>query len=107
MKFRVEKDVLSEAVAWVARGLPSKPPTPILAGAHVVASREGGGSLKLSNREMDVLVGLSQGLTREEIAGAASILPNTVKSVTRSVYNKLGAMNKADAVRIATQRGIL
>jgi len=66
-----------------------------------------GGSIKLSDREMDVLIGLSHGLTREEIADSASILPNTVKSVTRSVYSKLGAMNQADAVRIATQRGIL
>jgi LuxR family maltose regulon positive regulatory protein len=55
----------------------------------------------LSPRELDVLTGLSQGLTREEIAGASSISLNTVKSVIRSVYNKLGALNRADAVRIA------
>ena len=61
----------------------------------------------LSERERDVLINLSQGLTREEIAGASSISPNTVKSVTRSIYNKLGALNRADAVRIASERGIL
>ena len=61
----------------------------------------------LSRREKAVLIGLSQGLTREEIAGAASISPNTVKSAVRSIYNKLAALNKADAVRIATERGIL
>ena len=61
----------------------------------------------LSHRETLVLSGLSQGLTRQEIAGAASISPNTVKSVTRSIYNKLGALNQADAVRIAAERGIL
>ena len=61
----------------------------------------------LSSREMDVLVGLSQGLTRKEIAGAASISPNTVKSAVKSIYNKLGALNKADAVRIAAEKGIL
>ena len=65
------------------------------------------GSRTLSHREKEVLIGLSQGLTREEIAGAASISPNTVKSVTRSIYNKLGALNHADAVRIATEKGIL
>ncbi|MCL2373812.1 MAG: LuxR C-terminal-related transcriptional regulator [Treponema sp.] len=64
-------------------------------------------NLILSNREMNVLTGLSQGLTREEIAGAASISPNTVKSAVKSIYNKLGALNKADAVRIAAERGIL
>jgi LuxR family maltose regulon positive regulatory protein len=61
----------------------------------------------LSPREMDVLQGLSQGLTRAEIAKSASLSPNTVKSVLKSVYNKLGAVNQADAVRIAAGMGIL
>ena len=64
-------------------------------------------SSPLSHRERDVLTGLSRGLTREEIAGAASISPNTVKSAIRSIYNKLGALNKADAIRIAAEKGIL
>jgi LuxR family maltose regulon positive regulatory protein len=66
-----------------------------------------GGTPALSRREIDVLKGLSQGLTRDEIAEASDISVNTVKSVIRSVYNKLGALNRADAVRIATTRGIL
>ncbi|MDR1900532.1 MAG: LuxR C-terminal-related transcriptional regulator [Treponema sp.] len=61
----------------------------------------------LSRREREVLTGLSQGLTREEIAGLSSISVNTVKSVIRSVYNKLGAINRADAVRIATSLGLV
>ncbi|MCL2380058.1 MAG: LuxR C-terminal-related transcriptional regulator [Treponema sp.] len=61
----------------------------------------------LSPREMNVLSGLSQGLTMEEIAGAASISPNTVKSAVKSVYSKLGALNKADAIRAAAEKGIL
>jgi LuxR family maltose regulon positive regulatory protein len=61
----------------------------------------------LSRREQEVLAELSQGLTREEIAGHLSISVNTVKSVIRSVYNKLGAVNRADAVRIATSLGLL
>jgi LuxR family maltose regulon positive regulatory protein len=62
---------------------------------------------KLSKREMGVLGCLSQGLTRDEIADANNISVNTVKSVISSVYNKLGAVNRADAVRIATALGIL
>jgi LuxR family maltose regulon positive regulatory protein len=61
----------------------------------------------LSPRELDVLTGLSQGLTREEIARVSSISANTVKSAVRSIFNKLGAVNRADAVRIATEQGIL
>jgi LuxR family maltose regulon positive regulatory protein len=61
----------------------------------------------LSRRERAVLTGLSRGLTREEIALDGGISVNTVKSAIRSVYNKLGAVNRADAVRIAGARGIL
>jgi LuxR family maltose regulon positive regulatory protein len=61
----------------------------------------------LSPRETDVLKNLSEGLTREEIAKSSAISVNTVKSVLRSVYNKLGALNRADAIRIATARGLL
>ncbi|MDR1965175.1 MAG: LuxR C-terminal-related transcriptional regulator [Synergistaceae bacterium] len=62
---------------------------------------------KLSRREASVLGNLSQGLTREEIANTNNISVNTVKSVITSAYNKLGAINRADAVRIATTLGIL
>jgi LuxR family maltose regulon positive regulatory protein len=61
----------------------------------------------LSRRELEVLKGLSQGFTREEIAQVSSISVNTVKSAIRNVYSKLGALNRADAVRIATSIGIL
>jgi DNA polymerase-3 subunit beta len=37
VKFRVERDVLAESVAWAARSLPSRPSVPILAGLLVEA----------------------------------------------------------------------
>jgi LuxR family maltose regulon positive regulatory protein len=61
----------------------------------------------LSRREMAVLSGLSCGLTREELALESRISMNTVKSVLRSIYHKLGAVNRADAIRIAMDRGLL
>jgi LuxR family maltose regulon positive regulatory protein len=70
---------------------------------HTPASRGSG----LSPRELAVLSYLSQGLTREEIAEDSEISINTVKSVIKSIYNKLGAVNLADAIRIAVSRGIL
>ncbi|MDR3332135.1 MAG: LuxR C-terminal-related transcriptional regulator [Synergistaceae bacterium] len=63
--------------------------------------------LKLSKRESGILNNLAQGLTREEMAESNHISVNTVKSVLSSVYNKLGAVNRADAVRIATSQGLL
>jgi len=62
---------------------------------------------KLSEREKDVLAGLSQGLTRIEIAKTSSISVNTVKSVINAIYSKLGAVNRADAIRIASEYGVL
>jgi LuxR family maltose regulon positive regulatory protein len=67
----------------------------------------GGEASLLSRREIEVLKGLSEGLTREEIAGVSSISINTVKSAVRSIFNKLGAVNRADAVRIAEEKNIL
>lgn len=41
MKFRVERDVLADAVAWAARSLPVRPSVPVLAGLLIDASDEG------------------------------------------------------------------
>jgi LuxR family maltose regulon positive regulatory protein len=55
----------------------------------------------LTPREREVLRCLSQGLTREEIAIANHVSLDTVKTEIKSVYAKLHAVNRADAVRIA------
>ena len=52
MKFRVERDVLAEAVTWAARGLPTRPPVPVLAGVLLQASEEG--TLTLSAFDYEV-----------------------------------------------------
>ena len=41
MKFRVERDVLAEAVAWAARSLPARPTVPVLAGLLLEATADG------------------------------------------------------------------
>ena len=41
MKFRVERDIFFEAVAWAARSLPTRPSLPVLAGLMVQTSDEG------------------------------------------------------------------
>ncbi|MDR1059096.1 MAG: LuxR C-terminal-related transcriptional regulator [Treponema sp.] len=63
--------------------------------------------VRLSPREQKILTGLSQGLTRNELAEDNAISINTVKSVIRSLYNKMGAINQADAIRIAVSLGLL
>ena len=63
--------------------------------------------IPLSDREKEVLNNLSQGLTREEIAISLNISVNTVKSTLQNIYNKLGAVNSADAVRMAMEMKII
>ena len=41
VKIRVERDALADAVAWVARSLPSRPTAPILAGMLLEADASG------------------------------------------------------------------
>jgi DNA polymerase-3 subunit beta len=52
VKFRVERDVLAEAVTWVARGLPARPPVPVLAGVLIEADPDG--TLTLSAFDYEV-----------------------------------------------------
>ncbi|WP_435741759.1 DNA polymerase III subunit beta [Nocardioides sp. SYSU DS0663] len=41
MKFRVDRDVLADAVAWAARSLPVRPSVPVLAGLLIDATDDG------------------------------------------------------------------
>lgn len=43
MKFRVERDVLADAVAWAARNLPVRPSVPVLAGLLIETSSDDSG----------------------------------------------------------------
>jgi LuxR family maltose regulon positive regulatory protein len=65
------------------------------------------GGIYLFKKEKDILEGLSRGQSREEIAGRTGLSLNSVKTMIRSIYGKLGAVNRADAVRIATRSGLL
>jgi len=51
VRFRVERDVLAEAVAWTARSLPARPPVPVLAGLLLEAGPDG---LRLSGFDYEV-----------------------------------------------------
>ncbi|MDR1955426.1 MAG: LuxR C-terminal-related transcriptional regulator [Treponema sp.] len=61
----------------------------------------------LSPRERTILRYLSQGFTREEIAEEEALSINTVKNTISGMYRKLGAVNRADAIRIAVAGGML
>jgi LuxR family maltose regulon positive regulatory protein len=65
------------------------------------------GTVFLSPHERTVLAGLSRGLTRKEIAQKGGLSVGAIKPLIKRVYGKLGAVNRADAIRIASTLGLL
>jgi len=61
----------------------------------------------LSARERGVLRLVAAGLSNRQIAEALSISERTVKFHVTAIFNKLGAENRAQAVALAAERGLL
>lgn len=64
-------------------------------------------ALTLSPREVEVLRLLGDGLTAEEIAGRSFVAASTVRSHVKSVYGKLGVHRRVEALKRATELGII
>jgi LuxR family maltose regulon positive regulatory protein len=61
----------------------------------------------LSERELEVLQLISEGLTNREIASRLFLALNTVKAHSRNIYGKLGVHSRMQAVARARALGIL
>jgi DNA-binding NarL/FixJ family response regulator len=61
----------------------------------------------LTPRELQVLELVADGLPNKAIATALGVSDETVKFHLTSVFGKLGASNRTDAVRLALRRGIV
>jgi DNA-binding NarL/FixJ family response regulator len=59
----------------------------------------------LTEREMEVLQLLAQGLANKQIAHQLGISEHTVKFHVSAIYGKLGATNRTEAVRLGIQQG--
>jgi DNA-binding CsgD family transcriptional regulator len=59
----------------------------------------------MSAREIDVLRRLARGMVYKQIAGELNLSTSTVRTHLHNVYGKLGAMDRAQAVLMATERG--
>ncbi len=62
---------------------------------------------QLTAREMDVLWSMAQGHSNNEIAQDLYISEKTVKNHATRIFRKLGASNRAEAVKLARRRGLL
>lgn len=82
MKFRVERDVLSEAVAWVVRGLSSRPPVPVLAGVLVQADQEGTLTLSAFDYEISATVTVEADVTE---GGTVLVLGKLLADIARNL----------------------
>jgi DNA-binding NarL/FixJ family response regulator len=105
----VEGETLQAALAALLEGLSVGLP-----GWFSLLGQPGGmplstaaGEERLTPREVEVLEQLAQGLTNKQIARILGISEHTVKYHISAVYAKLGAMNRAEAVRIGARRGYL
>ena len=100
MKFRVERDVLADAVAWAARSLPVRPSVPVLAGLLIEANDEG---LVLStfDYETSARATLSADVADE---GSALVSGRLLADICRSLPNKPVEMT-IDGTRVSLTCG--
>ena len=83
MKFRVERDVFAEAVAWAARSLPVRPPVPVLAGLLLEVSDSPAG-LALSSFDYEVSANAQIDVSAAE-AGRALVSGRLLAEISRSL----------------------
>src|SRR6202451_4169347 len=97
MKFRVGREALGEAVAWVARALPARPVVPVLAGLLLEA---GDGGLVLSCFDYEVSARVRIDADVEE-AGTALVPGRLLAEITRSLPSQSAEFSSAaDAVSL-------
>jgi DNA-binding NarL/FixJ family response regulator len=92
---------IARAVRMVGLGMSMFEPEPVPA-AHAASAAPA-----LTPREREVLDLVATGATNREIAGELHLSPHTVKEHTSTLYRKLSARNRADAVLRAQRLGIL
>lgn len=85
MKFRVERDVLAEAVTWVARGLPARPPVPVLAGLLITADAEGSITLSAFDYEVSARITVPADV---ESPGTTLVVGRLLADISRNLPHK-------------------
>lgn len=89
----ISRAMTGKLLRQIARTV-SVPPTPVL-------------SVALSERELQVLRMVAEGLSNEEIATELGISVNTVRNHVRNILEKLGLRNRVQAAVYAVRHGLL
>lgn len=95
-------DQIDAAIRAVAAGLIVRLPDPLEAGLGAIG--EADGHALLTPRELEVLAALAEGLTNKAIARRLNISLHTVKFHIESLFRKLGARTRTEAVAKASER---
>ena len=61
----------------------------------------------LTDRQREILLSMSRGLTDADIARQLDLTPNSVREHITTIFRKLGAANKTEAVAIALRKHLL
>jgi DNA-binding NarL/FixJ family response regulator len=96
---------IAQAIRAVASGGSALEPRVAAKLVAAVGAPRGAGPL--TGREREVLRLIAEGLPGKQIARSLGISERTVKFHTTSLLRKLGADNRAQAVALAAQRGLL
>ncbi|RKT51846.1 DNA polymerase III subunit beta [Saccharothrix australiensis] len=88
MKIRVERDGLADAVAWVARSLPSRPPVPVLGGVLLDAGAEDGSGEALTVSGFDYEVSAQCGVPATIADGGKALVSGRLLAdITKALPN--------------------
>jgi DNA polymerase-3 subunit beta len=88
VKFRVERDVLADAVAWTARALPLRPSAPVLAGLLIEAGNiDGADGLQLSTFDYETSARATLNAD-VSVEGRALVSGRLLADICRSLPNK-------------------
>jgi DNA-binding NarL/FixJ family response regulator len=109
-----DTEAMSAAVARGARGLmlwdpdqlSARPKRPMPWAGHLDAP-PGVARTELTEREMQVLLGMSQGQSNSEIGRELFLSEDTIKTHARRLFSKLGARDRAHAVALGMRHSLL
>ena len=89
--------IASKLLRHVGQQNTSSPPAPLHSASYET----------LTERELEVLALLAQGMPNKEIAAHLTISERTAKFHVSSIMGKLGATNRTEAVSLAAQKGLI